>query len=301
MSKLSNFVNKINFRLASFVNIRTGRMLDAHEKRISREKDLAWGNLFKEQPEFLYALDGDVKIKMHRESILDRWIYNDGFEKDEAFFLNRLLKKGDTFVDVGSNVGYFTLQASKAVGNEGNVVCFEPSPVTYKRLLENIALNGFKNITAVNKGLSDKEGKMSLNISESGYDAWNTFAAVSDNKFHSTVSVEVSTLDKELSNFDKGKISLVKIDVEGWEKFALLGSKDFFTTYSPVLMIEFTEENTYAAGYFVQEIYDILAGWGYQWFRFENKTLTPEPRRLHYPYDNLIATKDIELLRSKLR
>ena len=276
-------------------------MIKEYEKKNQEAKDREWMQLFRKGGEFVFSLSSSVKIKMHPESVLDRWIYNDGFEKDEAFFLNRVLRKGDVFVDAGCNVGYFSLQASEAVGNEGQVICFEPSPVTYKRLLENININGFKNINAINKGLSDKEGTMSLNISESGYDAWNTFAKVADGKFQSTVSVEVTTLDKSLEQLDKKRISLIKIDVEGWEKFVLLGGRDLFTSYNPTVMIEFTEENTYNAGYFVQELYDILAGWGYQWFKFVEGNLIAEDRKLHYPYDNLIATKDPASLRSRLK
>jgi len=59
-------------------------------------------------------------------------------------------------------------------------------------------------------------------------------------------------------------------------------------------MIEFTESNTFAAGYFVQELYDILIDWGYKWYRLEGQGFKPETKRIHYPYDNLIAIKDMD-------
>ena len=299
MNKSIGFIDKFRLRVARYINGRTGKLINELTKKEEQSQDRSWSDLFIDKKSIVHLLEDNVKVNLYKDSILARWMYN-GFEQDEAVFLKSVLRKGDIFVDAGCNIGYFSLQAAHFVGEEGKVVCFEPSPVTYKRLTENILLNGFKNISAVNKGLSDQEGEMQLNISESGYDAWNTFAKATDNKFQSTVAVNVSTLDKELVNFDKSRISLVKIDVEGWEKFVLLGAKDFFTGYSPAVMVEFTEANTYAAGYFVQEVYDIMAGWGYQWFRFVKGELVPEERKLHYPYDNLIATKDIGSLRSRL-
>jgi FkbM family methyltransferase len=300
MDKVADMIRKFNFRIAHYLNVRTGKLLHAYGQKEQELKNKEWEKLFRDQSSFVYELDEKVKMKLQKNSVLDRWIYEDGFEKDETTFLKRVLKNGDIFIDAGSNVGYFSLQASSIVGKDGKIVCFEPSPVTYQRLMENIGVNGFKNIIAVNKGLSDKEGKLNLNISENGFDAWNTFAAVKDEKFQSFVAVEMSTLDKELEDLDKNKISLIKIDVEGWEKFVLLGGKNLFRNYSPAIMIEFTEANTYAAGYFVQENYDILADWGYQWFKFENGELIAEERKLHYPYDNLIATKDVAQLRARL-
>ncbi len=287
-------------RLAEFIHVKTGMYINAEARKKNEQKDREWNNLFAQEPSFVHSVENGVKMKLYRDSVLSRLIY-DGFEEEETLFLGRFLRKGDTFVDIGCNVGFFTLQASGKVGDEGKVICFEPSPVTFKRLTDNIGINGFKNITAINKGLSDSEGTMTLNVSNNGYDAWNTFAKGPDDKLQTTVSVAVSTLDKELDGLDKSKISLVKIDVEGWEKFVFSGGEKFFTSSSPVVMVEFTEENTYAAGYFVQELYDIFVNWGYKWYRLKEGQLVEEERRLHYPYDNLIATKDITALKARFQ
>jgi hypothetical protein len=84
----------------------------------------------------------------------------------------------------------------------------------------------------------------------------------------------------------------VKIDVEGWEKFVLYGGKDFLVNYNPIVMVEFTEENTFNAGYPVYDIYDIMQDFGYVWYGINNGELVKKEKKLHYPYDNLIAIKD---------
>ena len=225
-----------------------------------------------------------------------------GFENDEIEFVTKYVKAGDIFIDIGANIGLFSLVASPIVGLQGKVISYEPTPKTYNRFIENIKLNRITNINAKNIGLSDSESYLNLNISDSGYDAWNTFApneVGNKSKFTSTVNVKVMTLDQELDELNKANISLVKIDVEGWEKFVLLGGESFFRKYSPVVMIEFTEENTFAAGYYVYELFDLLLDWGYKWYSYNDHNLIPEIKRLRYPYTNLIAIKNIEHVKDR--
>jgi FkbM family methyltransferase len=293
-------MSKLKSRVIGAISFRLNKLAGRYAQKVNKLKEKEWDNIFNGKKFIVHDIDDNVKMKLYKDSVLSKWIY-DGFEKDEALFVKQVLKKGDVFIDVGCNVGFFSLPASALVGETGKVICFEPSPDTFLKLEDNININHYQNIIAVNKGLSGAKGKMDLNVSQNGFDAWNSFARSEADKLQAKVSVEVSTLDDELSDVDKNKISLIKIDVEGWEKFVLLGGEKFFTQYSPAVLIEFTEDNTYAAGYFVQEIYDIFTNWGYKWFRYANGELIPEPKKLHYPYENLIAAKDIEALRLRIK
>jgi FkbM family methyltransferase len=250
----------------------------------------SWNRLFNNNDFFEFNLNNDVKINLYKDSVLSRLIY-DGFEKEETDYLTKTLKKGDFFVDIGTNIGLFSLIASKIVGDKGAVLSFEPAPLTFSRLNENIKLNNIKNIETRNIGLSDKKGELTFYVSNNGYDAWNSFAPSQDKKLESSIQVSVSTLDAELKDVDKSKIKLVKIDVEGWEKFVLYGGKDFLVNYNPIVMVEFTEENTFNAGYQVHEIYSIMQDLGYVWHRINKGELVKEEKKLYYPYDNLIAIK----------
>jgi len=261
------------------------------DEKIIRATNEFWNNLFNGKRFFEFNLENDVKINLYKDSVLSRLIY-DGFEKEETEYLAKILNNGDVFVDIGANIGLFSLIASKIVGDEGKVLCFEPAPLTFSRLKENISLNNFKNVDIRNIGLSDSKGELTFYVSNNGHDAWNSFAPSQDNKLESSIQVPVSTLDIELKDIDKAKIKLVKIDVEGWEKFVLVGGKDFLVNYNPIVMVEFTEENTFNAGYPVYEIYDIMKDFGYVWYRISNGELVKEEKKIHYPYDNLIAIKD---------
>jgi FkbM family methyltransferase len=199
------------------------------------------------------------------------------------------LKKDDVFVDIGANVGLFSLIASQVVGNKGLVIAFEPTLITFNRLLGNISLNNLNNIQAINCGLSNGSGELNFYMSDNGYDAWNSFSPSADNKLQRTIKVNVSTLDKELKDVDKAKIKLVKIDVEGWGKFVLKEGEIFFNNYCPIIMVEFTDGNTFNAGYSVHEIYDTMVNYGYEWYTIKNGELIKEVKRLYYSYNNLIA------------
>lgn len=245
---------------------------------------------FKGKSFFEHKLSNDMRINLYNDSVLSKMIY-DGFEKDELHFVSEVLKKGDIFIDIGSNVGLFSLIASRCVGSDGKIIAIEPTPTTYERLLENIAINGITNIESRNIGLSNELGELNFYISDSGYDAWNSFVPSADNKLQKQISVNVSNLDHELQHVDKAKIKLVKIDVEGWEKYVLKGGASFFKNYSPIVMVEFTEENTYNAGYCARDIYDIMVLYGYDWYIFKEGKLRKEVKKVYYPHNNLIAIK----------
>jgi FkbM family methyltransferase len=247
-------------------------------------------SLYKENPFFEHKLGNDLKMNLYKDSVLSKIIY-DGFEQEELNFVKSILKSGDIFIDIGANVGLFSLIASQCVDKEGQVIAFEPAPTTFNRLLENQELNNIKNIDARNIGLSEELGELFFYISDTGFDAWNSFAPSADNKLQKQIAVNVSYLDHELDHVDKAKIKLVKIDVEGWEKYVLKGGENFFKNFSPIVMVEFTDENTFNAGYSVHEIYDIMVLYGYEWYTFKNGKLLKEAKRLYYPYNNLIAIK----------
>jgi FkbM family methyltransferase len=260
------------------------------EKNEREFQEIKWRNLFNNKESFIFELKNGVRIQLYVDSLLSKLIYS-GFETEEQDFINSTLKSGDIFVDIGANVGLFTLSAAKIVGNTGKVISFEPTPVTYERLGLNIAENSFMNVDSRNKGLGHEIANLNLNISDNGFDAWNSFVITDSQKLKDSVTVEVSTLDLELAEIDKSRITVVKIDVEGWEKFVLEGGKSFFINYSPIVLVEFTETNTLSAGYHVHEIFDLMVDYGYQWYRINNGELVIEKKRENYPYDNLIAIK----------
>jgi len=157
----------------------------------------------------------DVKFKFSRSGLSRSLFIDRDYINEDIDYLNRYLKKGDVFIDVGSNIGTWAIFAAQATGNIGEVLCFEPHPITFKYLKENITINNFANINAYNVGCSDTDGDLYFT---SNLDDMNHIIAEKEN----AIIVPVKKLDYYTENYSK--IKLIKIDVEGFELSVLKGA-----------------------------------------------------------------------------
>jgi len=144
-------------------------------------------------------------------------IYTGLHEFPDMMFLLHFLRVEDLFVDVGANVGSYTILASSAVGAKG--VAFEPVPSTYMRLVENMRLNHLdEKVKCINKGVGAQQGSIAFTtVSDT-----TNHALAPGEKTDDAVSVEMTTLDSALHGESP---TLVKIDVEGYETLVLKGAQ----------------------------------------------------------------------------
>jgi FkbM family methyltransferase len=150
----------------------------------------------------------------------------------EMRFLLDFLRAGDTFVDIGANVGVYTLLAASVP--DVDVVAFEPSTVAFSRLQENVALNRLSGrVRAERKALGAQfySGKITT-----GGDTVNCI--IDDQTAESTESVEVVTVDSELNPELVPFVALMKVDVEGKELDVLQGATNVLREAHPVLIVE---------------------------------------------------------------
>lgn len=145
-------------------------------------------------------------------------IYTGLHEFSDMGFLLHFLREQDLFVDVGANVGSYTILACSCVGARG--VAFEPVPITYDKLLKNVRLNFLdNNVKCVNNGLGSEEGVIEFT---SDVDTMNHVLAPGE-ICGKKVSIDVTTLDLALSGDCP---SLLKIDVEGYETPVIEGAQE---------------------------------------------------------------------------
>jgi FkbM family methyltransferase len=152
-------------------------------------------------------------------------------EESTTQLFKKVVKEGDVIVDLGANLGYFTLLAAKLTGKKGRVYSFEPEPRNYNYLLKNIELNGYDNIVASQKAVSNKHGKVKLYICpyDSGHHTINQYGGIEaykhdpvyNNATVDFVEVETVVLDDFLEDMEQ--VDVVKMDVEGAEMLALSG------------------------------------------------------------------------------
>lgn len=157
-------------------------------------------------------------------------IYTGLHEFPDMSFLLHFLRAEDLFVDIGANLGSYSILACFAVGARG--IAFEPVPSTYKRLVENMRLNHLEEkVKCINKGVGDQQGTISFT---SDSDTTN-HALASGEQCDNQVTVEVTSLDAALVGEAP---SLIKIDVEGYETPVLEGAQEILKnqTLNSVIM-----------------------------------------------------------------
>jgi FkbM family methyltransferase len=142
------------------------------------------------------------------------------YEKYETKLFKKLIKKGMVVVDVGANIGYYTLLAARCVGEEGKVFAFEPDPYNYSLLCKNIEVNGYRNVIPVRKAVFSKTGKMKMFLDKSNLGG-HSLSEANVNK-SASITIEVTSLDDYFKNTDY-KIDLIKVDVQGSEMEVLEG------------------------------------------------------------------------------
>jgi FkbM family methyltransferase len=149
-------------------------------------------------------------------------------------------KQGDIVVDIGANIGRYTLIASKRVGTNGKVVAIEAHPGNFEMLNRNIKLNRLTNIISLNHAVYSKETKVKLYVpgEESGNTIYNTLIsdrATNEEKF---VEVNANTLDYLLqSKGIKQEVNWIKIDVEGAEFEVLKGAANILSKSKDIALL----------------------------------------------------------------
>lgn len=299
----------MNLFYRTLVHLRDSTLIERLQQKwhayIRNRRKIWWKSQIRKREYIETKIQPSVRMRLYLDSELSQRIYCKDFEWQERQFLNEFLRSGDVFVDVGANIGLFTLIAANIVGNTGHVYAFEPCSKTFQRLLSNMQLNRLNNVSCYQIALSDEEAVKEITISLDGFDAWNSLAKpIAGNSF-AVEKVNCTTWNKfAQENNLAGRVTMMKIDVEGWELHVLKGGYDTLSrTDAPILQVEFTEEASKSAGSSCAELYHMLEELGYQMFIYDAKfkRLIPDPIREAYPYLNLIAAKQPEQIYSRLR
>ncbi len=223
---------------------------------------------------FLMELDARDYVTAH---ILADSIY----EPTITSLTTGLLKEGAVFVDVGANVGYYTLLASVLVGAGGMVVAIEPNPDTVERLRRNIRLNKFTNIFTVPVAATETEQYLEFfeaDVSNTGKSSLSSKNARSSK----SAVVRGIPLDEIIQGHNIQRVDLVKIDVEGAELRVLQGMSAIMETFRPTIITELFPELLANLGASVDQVAECFRYKGYvlaQQIDANNYLWAPDPVR----------------------
>lgn len=191
----------------------------------------------------------------------------DGRELPVENFIVYFIREGDVCLDIGANVGFYTLLTSVLVGDTGKVYAFEPTPRTFEILTKNSANKN--NVIRINAALMEMEGKRTLadyGVENSGR---NTLLSTSSNDSAQPMmlSVETTTLDGYCLMHNI-RPTFIKIDTEGAEEMVLRGGLKTLEAYHPVCIVEVQRKAPH-------NVVAFLAALGYRAYQFDGNNPVP--------------------------
>jgi FkbM family methyltransferase len=183
-----------------------------------------------------------VEITLGNDNSLCLYVCG-SFEPNEFAFLDRVLKSGMTFVDVGANDGYFAFFAACKVGPTGRVVAIEPSSRERAHLFRNMRLNGKLEISVLPVALGAAPGHVELKLADGAHAGHNTLGQFvhADVISATTERVEMRTLDSLVQSLNLDRVDVIKIDVEGGEGGVIGGGAATLARWHPVLVLEIND------------------------------------------------------------
>jgi FkbM family methyltransferase len=193
----------------------------------------------------------------HREDIGLVVLMSGAFEGAETECARELARPGSVAVDVGANVGMFTVPLALAVGIGGRVLAVEPSPDNVARLENNLMRNGLGNVVVREVAVAEKPGEVLLQL---GVDAalHSTTNVCEDRANGETVVVPAETLDSVWRAAGSPDVSFLKIDTEGGELGILRGAPELLRACRPPILLEAKGDER------ARELDEILAPLGYE-------------------------------------
>lgn len=194
------------------------------------------------------------------------------FEPESLDFIRDTFQPGQTFLDIGANVGYFSLFCSKLGGQNSRIIAFEPGEFAFGLLQKNKEINGFDQLETIKAGFGEKDEVVSFNSGMPGMEVYNSLGDIvhpsADASQFSRIPVQLFNGSRWLKNNNIEHIDLMKLDVEGGEYPVLKGMVEMFQSQKiSRLLVEITTEMSHAFGYQPSELILLLRNCGYDWYR----------------------------------
>jgi FkbM family methyltransferase len=202
-------------------------------------------------------------LKVDLSSSVGRSIwYRGSYESTVEAQISRTLQQGDAFIDIGANVGYFSIVAATLVGEEGEVHGFEPNQRVCHLFEQSISANSLRNIRAVPAALWGEPTTLGLTGQHNSGFA-HVYLHRSEQAVGKARRVEATTLDTYARSFVHRPIKLVKIDVEGAEIHVLHGMRQILQKYRPFLIVEAQDWSLSRFGHRLEDMFALLEKYGY--------------------------------------
>lgn len=245
-----------------------------------------WGKLLKKAGVFddqlwKYAPNRTIRGKWHDYLMtleLSNWSERQTYflaryyDLSTQLFIRKTVKPGDTFIDIGANIGMIALLAASCVGKEGKVYAFEPNPEAYKKLRNNIVTNNIEQLNSYRCGLGEKETVLTLTVvtEHTGMGTMGQIPEKDLSLISNCYQVPVHRGDDVLPKI-LSESTFIKIDVEGFEPYVIAGLPSTISELKPTIVMEIIPEYLERAKSSMKEVCNMMVSYGYEGFLLGSK------------------------------
>ena len=203
-----------------------------------------------------------LRWRLNRTHHIDRELLLSGcFESFTTKRLKQVVQPGMKVLDVGANIGYFSLLLAREVGPSGHVWAFEPTRAYGQRLREHLLLNQLEDrVTVLPVALSDHPDEAVISIGE----ASATLHPLDHAPAHGSETIQLRRLDDLVDELGIDRLDLVKVDIDGHEPAFLRGAAKTIARHQPIMIVEFFQGNLDMAGGDVRQLKTQLESMGYR-------------------------------------
>lgn len=231
-----------------------------------------------------FPMPGDVSIKLYPQGQIVELLYTSHFERNEIGLVMDYLTPGMRVVDIGANIGLYSILVGLIVGSRGKVFAFEPSTESYEHLVANLALNQITCVDTIKTALADTPNDNLFLKRDAGYRDGDRYLALRKKEnirvsaifgdIGDSEAVSVTTLDRYfyIVKKEKSRVDFLKIDVEGAELAVLRGAKRLLTeNVNIMLMFECTAQGCLCAGHSQSDVFQFLEELGFNLYAWNSK------------------------------
>jgi FkbM family methyltransferase len=226
-----------------------------------------------------------LTVPVDYSDLVQRELFLHGeYEPETTRELLTLVRPGQTVVDVGANIGYYTLVLAKAVGPGGTVHAFEPVPRLFATLCRNVDSNGFGNVVAEKRACWSAAGEFEIYEAAGGNSGKSSLFEQHAQGIQGH-HVQAITIDQYSREKRLDVVNLIKIDVEGAETDVLEGATETIQRCRPILVLEVVPQFLEARGSSLRAFRRLIESWDY-----DCRLLDLRPTADDWDYGNLLAT-----------
>ena len=201
----------------------------------------------------LFKNDCGVTDMARRGGVYEHYIFD--------YIKNNIDVNGKNIIDIGANFGFHTLEFADLVGNDGHIFSFEPQKLVYYQLCGNVILNGYDNVTTYNVALGNENSTLKMeNLQYYSNETINIGNAHLNQYYDNGYNwVEV----KKLDDYEFENVSVIKIDVQGYEPNVLNGAIKTINKHRPFIFIEVEEPQLSIYNFSKDDVFNILKDLNY--------------------------------------